>query len=69
MERTGTGDAFGAAFTAARVYDLSVEEAMRWGTFNSAYVIRMPGPQNGLLDKQEMVSLLKDNKDFKPKEI
>ena len=69
VERTGTGDAFGAAFTAARVHDLSVEEAMRWGTFNSAYVIRMPGPQNGLLDKQEMVSLLKDNKDFRPKEI
>ena len=69
VERTGCGDAFGAAFTAARVYDLSVEEAMRWGTFNSAYVIRMPGPQNGLLDKQEMLSLLKDNKDFKPREI
>lgn len=69
VERTGCGDAFGAAFTAARAYDLSVEEAIQWGTFNSAYVIRMPGPQNGLLDKQEMLSLLKDNKDFKPKEI
>ncbi len=69
VERTGCGDAFGAAFTAARVYGLSIEEAMRWGTFNSAYVIRIPGPQNGLLEHQEMVSLLKDNKDFRPKEI
>lgn len=69
VERTGSGDAYGAAFTAARAYDLSVEEAMRWGTFNSAYVIRIPGPQNGLLEKQEMFSLLKDNKNFRPKEI
>lgn len=69
VERTGCGDAFGAAFTTARVQDLSVEEAMRWGTFNSAYVIRIPGPQNGLLEREEMTALLKDNKNFKPKEI
>ncbi len=69
VERTGCGDAFGSAFTAARAYNLSIEEAMRWGTFNSAYVIRIPGPQNGLLKKEEMLSLLKDNKDFRPKEI
>lgn len=69
VERTGCGDAFGAGFTAARVYELSIEEAMRCGTLNSAYVIRIPGPQNGLLEKEEMISLLLDNKSFKPKEI
>lgn len=69
VERTGCGDAFGAGFTAARAYNLSIDEAMRWGTFNAAYVIRIPGPQNGLLEKGEMLSLLKDNKDFKPAEF
>lgn len=69
VERTGCGDAFGAAFTVARVYELSIGEAMRCGTLNSAYVIRIPGPQNGLLEKEELISLLLDNKSFKPKEI
>ena len=69
VERTGCGDAYGAGFTAARVYELSIEESMRCGTLNSAYVIRIPGPQNGLLEKEEMISLLLDKKGFKPKEI
>lgn len=69
VERTGCGDAFGSAFVAAQIYGLGIEEAMRWGTMNSAYVIQEPGPQNGLLTKSKMISLLKKNKNFKSKEI
>lgn len=69
IERTGCGDAFGAGFTTAFVYGLGVEEAMRWGTMNSAYTIGKVGPQNGLLKKAQMLALLKKHKTFRPREI
>lgn len=69
VERTGCGDAFGSAFVAAQIYGLGIDEAMRWGTMNSAYVIQEAGPQNGLLTKQKIISLLKKNKNFKPRKI
>lgn len=69
VERTGCGDAFGSAFVAAQIHSLGIDEAMRWGTMNSAYVIQEAGPQNGLLDKSKIISLLKKNKNFRSKKI
>lgn len=54
VERTGCGDAFATAFTAALHYGKDVGEAMRWGTANSASKLGFIGPQAGLLTKKEM---------------
>lgn len=49
VERTGCGDAYATAFVAALNYGLGIDEAMRWGTANSASVLGFIGPQAGLL--------------------
>ena len=53
-ERTGAGDAFGSGVLGALVKGKSVEEALVWGTVNSASVIGYIGPQKGLLKLDEM---------------
>lgn len=52
-ERTGAGDAFGSGVLAAVVKGKSLEEALIWGTVNSASVIGYIGPQKGLLKLEE----------------
>lgn len=54
VERTGAGDAFGSGFMAALIYDKSVEEALLWGSKNSASVLGFVGPQKGLLTKDKI---------------
>jgi sugar/nucleoside kinase (ribokinase family) len=49
IERTGAGDAFGSGFLGAFIAGKSVEDALRWGTVNSASVLEHVGPQAGLL--------------------
>lgn len=61
VERTGAGDAFSTGCLAALIQKKSLRDAMRWGTFNSASVIQKVGPQAGLLKKNEMMKLLRDN--------
>lgn len=53
-ERTGAGDAFGAGCIAALVKDKPFEEALLWGTLNSASVIGYTGSQRGLLREDEL---------------
>jgi len=53
-ERTGAGDSFGSACLAALIKEKSIEEAMLWGTSNSASVIGYVGAQKGLLKEEEM---------------
>jgi sugar/nucleoside kinase (ribokinase family) len=65
VERTGAGDAYATAFVAARFYKKSIEDAMKWGTINSASVIGKIGPQDGLLTLKQMKSQLKLKPRFK----
>lgn len=54
VERTGAGDAFGSGFMAAIIYGKSIEEALVWGSKNSASVLGFVGPQKGLLTREQI---------------
>ena len=69
VERTGAGDAYATAFVAALFYKKSIEEAMKWGTINSASVIGQIGPQDGLLTLKELKQQLKTKPRFNAKKI
>jgi len=53
-ERTGAGDAFGSGFLSALIHGKGMDEALLWGTCNSASVIGYTGSQKGLLKLEEM---------------
>lgn len=53
-ERTGAGDAFGSGCIAALIKGKSLEEALLWGTVNSASVIGYIGSQKGLLKEHDI---------------
>jgi sugar/nucleoside kinase (ribokinase family) len=54
FERTGAGDSFGAGCIAALIKQKPLEEALLWGTINSASVIGYIGSQKGLLREDQM---------------
>ncbi len=49
ISRTGAGDAFGSAFTAAILADYSTEDALRIGTMNAEHVVQQVGAKAGIL--------------------
>lgn len=53
-ERTGAGDAFGAGCVAALIKGKLLEDALMWGTVNSASVIGFIGSQKGLLHEEDL---------------
>lgn len=53
-ERTGAGDAFGSGTLAALIQGKTFDEALVWGTVNSASVIGYTGAQKGLLKQDDM---------------
>ena len=53
-ERTGAGDAFGSGCLSALIHGKGLDEALLWGTCNSASVIGYTGSQRGLLKLSEM---------------
>lgn len=53
-QRTGAGDAFGAGTLSALVKGKTLEEALVWGTVNSASVIGYVGSTKGLLHDSEL---------------
>ena len=54
-ERTGAGDAFGSGMIVALIKGKSLDEALIWGTVNSASVVSFVGAQKGLLKEEEML--------------
>jgi ribokinase len=69
VQRTGAGDAFGSGFLAAFIEGKSLDEALRWGTVNSASVLGHVGPQIGLLDPARMQEWILKNDGIKPEEF
>lgn len=61
-ERTGAGDAFGSGSLSALIHGKSLEEALLWGTCNSASVIGYTGPQKGLLSFKDMPDWIERSK-------
>lgn len=57
-ERTGAGDAFGSACISALIKGRNFEEALLWGTVNSASVIGYTGAQKGLLKEDDIFTWL-----------
>jgi len=69
VDATGAGDAFASGFTAAMSYGLPTEEALKWGSINAAREISLIGVQNGLLKKNQLVNILKRNKNYKARKF
>lgn len=69
IERTGAGDSTSTAIIAALIYGKPMNEALRWGVFNSASVISQIGPQKGLLTKSKMNKFLREYPKLTAKEI
>lgn len=61
-ERTGAGDAFGSGMLSALIKGKTLEEAMLWGTINSASVVSFVGAQKGLLKESEMLEWVERGK-------
>lgn len=69
IERTGAGDAFGSGFLAAVLRGKNWQEALRWGTVNSASVLGAIGPQAGLLTPAGMEEWIAKSGDVTVKEL
>lgn len=57
VDELGAGDAFGSAFVAGLIYDLSPKDALFWGIKNSASVVSKLGAKAGLLTLDEIKSV------------
>lgn len=53
-DKTGAGDSHSAGFLAAIFYGKSMDEALKWGTINSAYCLTEVGAVNGTLTKNQI---------------
>lgn len=69
IERTGAGDSFSTGVIAAMAQGKTMQDALRWGAFNSASVIQEIGPQKGLLTKAQMAKFVANHKDFTAKPL
>ncbi|HYD90327.1 MAG TPA: carbohydrate kinase family protein, partial [Flavobacterium sp.] len=65
VETTGAGDSFGTAFIAALHHGKSIDEAMRWASFNASSVVMFIGPQEGLLTKPAIEQQLETYPEYK----
>lgn len=59
VERTGAGDAFASTLLAGLLHGLSLEDAARWAPINSMNVVQHVGAQEGLLDVEKVMELLR----------
>ena len=67
VERTGAGDAFSSAFTAALALGMDIPQALSWGPINSMSVVQQIGARAGLLTRTEIEKYLAQAPaDYKP---
>ncbi len=64
--KTGAGDAFSAAYMAARHYGLDYAAALLWGAANSYGVIQAHGPHAGLMKKEGITKTIARFPNVKP---
>lgn len=69
VEKTGAGNAYASGFLSAILLGLNISEAMRFGAINASSVIEYVGSQPGLLHSEEIKKRLKENPEFRAKEI
>ena len=60
---TGSGDAFGSAFTAAIIKSLGAEQALVWGTANASSEVMRIGTKNDLLSQSGIKKFVKKYSD------
>lgn len=58
-DKTGAGDSHSAGFLAAIFYGKQMDEALKWGTINSAYCLTEVGAVNGLLSRNQIEEKIK----------
>ncbi len=68
VEMTGAGDSFATGFVAALARRLSIADALKWGTANSAGVIGKIGPQAGLQNVAGIKRMIAKYRSVKPVE-
>ena len=67
LDRTGAGDAFSSAFTAALALGMDIPQALSWGPINSMSVVQQIGARAGLLTRTEIEKYLAQAPaDYKP---
>ena len=69
VERTGAGDAFSTGFLSALLYNKPIQEALAWGTLNSASVVQKVGPQEGLIKLNKLKAIHKVHPKFKSRKL
>ncbi len=67
VERTGAGDAFASTLLAGLLHALTLEDAIKWAPINSMNVVQYVGAQQGLLNTEQIMELLRKAPDwYKP---
>lgn len=69
VEATGAGDAFATGYLGALMNGQLHDEALRWGSVNSASVVGKIGPQAGLLSTVQIRTRLRKHPSFRPKAL
>ena len=69
VEATGAGDAFSSGFLGAMLHNLSVDDAVRFGSANAASVITQVGPTAGLRTFADLKKALENNPTYKTKTL
>jgi len=69
VAKTGAGDAFSAAYLAARSHNHDFIHALSWGVANSSGVIQQHGPHAGLLSEPEIKKMITRFATIKPQKL
>lgn len=69
IEKTGAGDSFATGFVGALAYGGTLQDALLWGTANSASVVTKIGPQPGLLTQEGIKKMIQKYKTIRPKKL